>query len=68
MSGFLREVAIGGPTAASGQWQVLHWWEVNCRTPAMGVLQFGVVVPFPGRHPQAVGWFSFTVGGVVCEV
>lgn len=29
MSEFLREVAIGGPTAASGQWQVLHWWEVN---------------------------------------
>ena len=29
MSEFLREVAIGGPTAASSQWQVLHWWEVN---------------------------------------
>ena len=29
MSEFLREVAIGGPTAASSQWQVMHWWEVN---------------------------------------
>ena len=33
MSEFLREVAIGGPTAASGQWQVLHWWEVNLGCP-----------------------------------